>query len=41
MYSRILVPLDGSATSLEGLDEAIRLARLAVRRCGLCMSWAN
>ncbi|AVQ85661.1 MULTISPECIES: universal stress protein [unclassified Variovorax] len=28
MYSRILVPLDGSPTSLAGLDEAIRLARI-------------
>jgi nucleotide-binding universal stress UspA family protein len=26
MYQRILVPLDGSATSKQGLDEAIRLA---------------
>lgn len=26
MYSRILVPVDGSATSLRGLDEAINLA---------------
>lgn len=28
MYQRILVPIDGSSTSLQGLDEAIRLARL-------------
>jgi nucleotide-binding universal stress UspA family protein len=28
MYSRILVPLDGSPTSLAGLDETIRLARI-------------
>ena len=28
MYQRILVPYDGSATSVQGLDEAIRLARL-------------
>lgn len=28
MYQRILVPIDGSATSLRGLDEALRLARL-------------
>ncbi|MDM0106990.1 universal stress protein [Variovorax sp. J22R24] len=28
MYQRILVPLDGSDTSLAGLDEAVRLARL-------------
>jgi nucleotide-binding universal stress UspA family protein len=27
MYSRILCPIDGSATSERGLDEAIRLAR--------------
>lgn len=28
MYQRILVPIDGSATSTRGLDEAIRLAKL-------------
>ncbi|BEP65014.1 universal stress protein (plasmid) [Variovorax sp. V213] len=28
MYHRILVPIDGSPTSLRGLDEAIRLAGL-------------
>lgn len=28
MYQRILVPTDGSATSMQGLDEAIRLASL-------------
>lgn len=28
MYQRILVPVDGSATSMRGLDEAIRLAVL-------------
>ena len=28
MYQRILVPVDGSATSIRGLDEAIRLAKL-------------
>lgn len=28
MYQRILVPVDGSPTSLKGLAEAIRLARL-------------
>lgn len=28
MYERILVPIDGSATSNQGLEEAIRLARL-------------
>ena len=27
MYKRILVPLDGSDTSLRGLDEAVRLAQ--------------
>jgi nucleotide-binding universal stress UspA family protein len=27
MYKRILVPVDGSSTSLRGLDEAIRLAK--------------
>lgn len=28
MYQRILVPIDGSTTSGEGLDEAVKLARL-------------
>ena len=28
MYERILVPVDGSATSKRGLDEAVRLAKL-------------
>jgi nucleotide-binding universal stress UspA family protein len=28
MYQRILVPVDGSATSIRGVDEAIRLAKL-------------
>ncbi|VTU35984.1 Putative universal stress protein [Variovorax sp. PBS-H4] len=28
MYQRILVPVDGSTTSLRGLDEALRLAKL-------------
>jgi nucleotide-binding universal stress UspA family protein len=28
MYQRILVPVDGSPTSVRGLDEAIRIARL-------------
>ena len=28
MYERILVPVDGSATSDQGLDEAIRLAKV-------------
>lgn len=27
MYSKILVPVDGSATSLKGLDEAIKVAK--------------
>jgi len=29
MYQRILVPVDGSATSLKGLAEAIRLAQMS------------
>ena len=29
MYKRILVPIDGSATSMRGLDEAIKLAKLS------------
>ena len=29
MYQRILVPIDGSETSLQGLDEALRLAQLS------------
>jgi len=29
MYKRILVPVDGSATSTRGLDEAIKLAKLS------------
>ncbi|MGZ5891079.1 MAG: universal stress protein [Caldimonas sp.] len=28
MYTRILVPVDGSPTSMRGLDEAIKLAKL-------------
>jgi len=28
MYQRILVPIDGSSTSNQGLDEAIKLAKL-------------
>ena len=28
MYEKILVPVDGSATSLTGLQEAIALARV-------------
>ena len=35
MYQRILVPLDGSMTSNCGLDEAIRLAKLAGGRLRL------
>ena len=35
MYQRILVPLDGSPTSLHGLAEAIRLARLTHGRLRL------
>jgi nucleotide-binding universal stress UspA family protein len=29
MYKRILVPIDGSATSMRGLDEAVKLAKLS------------
>jgi len=28
MYNKILVPIDGSATSLRGLDEAIKMGKL-------------
>jgi len=35
MYQRILVPVDGSAASNSGLDEAIRLAKLAGARLRL------
>lgn len=32
MYERILVPVDGSPTSMRGLDEAIKLAGLTAAR---------
>lgn len=35
MYGRILVPYDGSATSAEALDEAVRLAKLCSSRLRL------
>jgi nucleotide-binding universal stress UspA family protein len=35
MYQRILVPVDGSATSNAGLDEAVRLAKLTGARLRL------
>ncbi|MDB5817949.1 MAG: universal stress protein [Rhizobacter sp.] len=35
MYQRILVPVDGSVTSMRGLDEAIRLAQLTKGRLRL------
>jgi nucleotide-binding universal stress UspA family protein len=35
MYQRILVPIDGSPTSLAGLDEAIRAASLSLARLRL------
>jgi len=35
MYQRILVPVDGSPTSSRGLDEAIRLAKMAGGRIRL------
>ena len=38
MYERILVPVDGSATSNAGLDEAIELARLTKGRLRLIHS---
>lgn len=34
-YQRILVPVDGSATSLRGLEEAIRIARVTGGRLQL------
>jgi nucleotide-binding universal stress UspA family protein len=39
MYTKILVPVDGSLTSDRGLDEAIKLARLTGARIKL-MHWA-
>jgi nucleotide-binding universal stress UspA family protein len=35
MYERILVPIDGSPTSNQGLDEALKLARLTGARLRL------
>ncbi len=35
MYQRILVPVDGSATSNHGLDEAVKLAKLTGGRLRL------
>lgn len=35
MYKKILVPIDGSATSARGLEEAIKLARLTGARLRL------
>lgn len=35
MYQRILVPVDGSATSMLGLDEAVKLAKLTGGRVRL------
>jgi nucleotide-binding universal stress UspA family protein len=35
MYQRILVPVDGSATSMLGLDEAVKLAKLTGGRLRL------
>ncbi|MEO7117140.1 MAG: universal stress protein [Caldimonas sp.] len=35
MYQRILVPIDGSPTSTQGLDEAIRLAKVTGGRIRL------
>ncbi|MGJ7511538.1 universal stress protein [Variovorax sp. GT1P44] len=35
MYQRILVPVDGSTTSMRGLEEAIRIAQLTHGRLRL------
>ena len=35
MYERILVPVDGSATSMRGLEEAVRVAQLTHARLRL------
>ena len=35
MYQRILVPVDGSPTSIRGLDEAVKLAKLTGARLRL------
>lgn len=35
MYERVLVPVDGSSTSNQGLDEAIKLARLTGAKISL------
>ena len=35
MYQRILVPIDGSTPSIQGLDEAIKVAKLTGARLRL------
>ncbi|MDD5335483.1 MAG: universal stress protein [Rhodoferax sp.] len=43
MYQRILVPIDGSATSNQGLDEAIKLAKLtgaSIRLAHVMDTWS-
>ena len=39
MFERILVPIDGSATSLKGVREAIAVAKLAGARIKLLHVW--
>ena len=36
MFSRILVPVDGSDAGNQGLTEALRLAVCGVRPCDCC-----
>ena len=40
MFERILVPVDGSATSRKGLREAIAIAKLTGARIKLLHAWA-
>lgn len=41
MYERVLVPVDGSATSNQGLEEAIKLARLTGAKIGYPSAVSN